>query len=387
MTGVNNKVAISATEFTLDVYKEVVKKSSDNIFMSPSSILVVMAMLHAGAKNRTQEQMTKTLHFGTKTEEDVLEMMTNFMSVLQQGSASVTLKSANRLYPHTDKSILQEYIDLISKHYKAEVKSMNYTTAFGAARKEINQWVEEETNNKIKQLLPAGSLNPLTAMVVVNAIYFKGNWATQFDSKRTKSMPFHSTAGEAKVDMMRKEIKMAKFSASKQLNCEVLELPYIGEEVTMIFILPNDKDGLPSLEKQLTLENMMQLRTGLGSQKMDVGIPKFKLESSHEMKDVLSSLGMPDAFDMGKADFSGMGKDLVVSKVFHKAFVDVNEEGTEAAAATAAVMMKRSLPTPPRSFIADHPFMFLIWDLRLNAPLFIGRFVNPGTLKASKDEL
>lgn len=388
MAGIKQAITDCTTEFSLDVYKQVVKSASDeNAFLSPGSILVVMAMLHAGARSNTKDQMTRTLHFDNKTQKEINEMMSRFMSVLKQGSGSVTLKSANRLYPHIDKTILEEYITSVTKNFHADVKSMDYTTTAEAARQEINQWVEDETNKKIKNLLPAGSLNSLTAMVVVNAIYFKGNWATQFEIKATKKMSFHGSGGTLPVDMMRKEIKKAKYGESQQRKCKVLELPYEGEELGMMFILPDSKDGLLTLEQELTMQELLKLRQELSAQKVDVGIPKFKLESSFEMKKILADLGMSDMFVESKADFSGMGKDLYVSQVYHKAFIDVNEEGTEAAAATAAVMMKRSAPMRPTTFIADHPFMFLIWDFRLNAPLFIGRYTKPASEMSGKDEL
>lgn len=382
----------SVNDFTLDIYKHVVKDhTADNVFMSPSSMMVVLAMLHVGARNKTEDQMSKVLKFEKLDKNSLLRKLETFVSTLKKGSKSVTLKTANRLFPHTDKTILEEYISMVSKHFMADVKSMDYTSKAEAARQEINKWVESETNNKIVNLLPGGSLNSLTAMVVVNAIYFKGNWATQFEPRSTKEGNFTKlNAEKVKVKMMQKRMKKVKYGENRSLACKILELPYEGEELAMVIFLPNSNDGLPALEKQLTLNNLLEMVSDTHTGTVDVLLPKFKLETSLELKTVLSALGMPDLFDESSADLSGMGKDLYVSQVYHKAFVDVNEEGTEAAAATAAVVMKRSIPIT-HNFSADHPFLFMIWDHRLKVPLFIGRFTEPlGTAEEasqSRDEL
>jgi serpin B len=344
--------------------------------MSPSSMMAVLTMLHTGARNNTQDEMTKVLKLDKLDKMSVLQHMESFVSTLKKGSKSVTLNTANRLFPHTDKTILQEYISLVTKHFKADVKSMDYTKNPEGARLEINKWVEGETNEKIKDLLPGGSLTPLTTMVVVNAIYFKGNWATQFETKDTNKKEFTKlNADKVQIDMMFRRMKKVKYGEDSALNCKTLELPYEGQELAFVVVLPNKNDGLPGLEKSLTLKALQSLVTECHPATVDVTLPKFKLETSLELKTVLSSLGMVDIFS-DNADLSGMGKELYVSEVYHKAFVDVNEEGTEAAAATAAVVMMNCIEIT-YNFAADHPFLFMIWDYRLHVPLFIGRFVEP----------
>lgn len=210
----------------------------------------------------------------------------------------------------------------------------------------------------------------------MNAIYFKGNWNEQFNPAYTRSDAFMNHEEKIQVPMMNKEFKKIKYTEDKQLACKALEIPYVGKEMGMVLLLPNDVTGLISLEKQLSPAALKTVMKQMREQKVSVKLPKFKLEASYEMKDILRKLGIIDLFDDSSADLSGIGEDLFVSQVFHKAFVDVNEEGTEAAAATGAVMMLCSY-TPPTTFIADHPFMFMIWDHRLDVPLFIGRLTNP----------
>ncbi|XP_045201585.2 leukocyte elastase inhibitor-like isoform X2 [Mercenaria mercenaria] len=392
MASSDRELSDCINDFTLDIYKHVTSQQpSGNLFMSPSSMMVVLTMLHVGSRNKTEDQMTQVLKLEKLDKKAILRHMETFVSTLKKGSKSVTLSTANRLFPHTDKTILRDYISLVSEHFKAEIKSMDYTTNAEGARVEINKWVEGETNSKIKDLLPGGSLNSLTAMVVVNAIYFKGNWATQFEPKDTKKSTFTKLNSDKEhIDMMSRRMKKAKYGENRSLACKTLELPYEGEELAMIVVLPNTNDGLLALEKQLTLENLQSLVSGVHPGTVDVSLPKFKLETSLELKKVLSALGMRDLFQ-DDADLSGMGKDLYVSQVYHKAFVDVNEEGTEAAAATAAVVMKRSIQRT-LDFKADHPFLFMIWDHRLKVPLFIGRFVEPPStagpgFQQTKDEL
>ncbi|XP_060063867.1 LOW QUALITY PROTEIN: leukocyte elastase inhibitor-like [Ylistrum balloti] len=248
---------------------------------------------------------------------------------------------------------------------------------FEAARREINDWVSTQTAEKIQDLLPQGSLNPLTAMVLVNAIYFKGDWKTKF--KVTKDMTFHSLKGQEKTVKMMFQ-KATKFPLKHDDDKKVLELPYKGNSLSMVIILPDDRDGLSALEEKLTPSALKGLMTDMPPIKVEVFLPKFKLKSGFELSEVFQQMGMKDLFDKTKADLSGIDASRMsyVSAIFHQAFVDVNEEGTEAAAATATavVMMKRSLPRPPLQFKADHSFMFVIEDNRSDTILFVGRFVD-----------
>ncbi|KFQ55849.1 Serpin B6, partial [Pelecanus crispus] len=270
------------------------------------------------------------------------------------------------------------------KLYHAGLEQTDFRHAWEDSRKQINSWVAERTDGKIQNLLAEGILDSLTRLVLVNAIYFKGNWEKQFNKEQTAEMPFHINKKETKpVQMM---FKMDKFNMTYigDFQTKILELPYVGNELSMIILLPDaiqdGSTGLESLERELTYEKLIDW---INPDMMDctevrVSLPRFKLEEDYDLKPLLSSMGMPDAFDLEKADFSGIsaGSDLVLSEVVHKSFVEVNEEGTEAAAATAGVMVLRCAPIVAE-FTADHPFLFFIWHNKTSSILFCGRFCSP----------
>ncbi|KAH3729965.1 hypothetical protein DPMN_055943 [Dreissena polymorpha] len=310
----------------------------------------------------------------------ILEDAEQLVKVLNKENNHVILKSANRLYSNRDKSILEDYIQAAVKYFAADVKSVDFTSNPEGSRQEINKWVEEVTNEKIKNMLPSGTIDTLTRMVVANAIYFKENCSRPFETRRTKKANFHTLGGQSvKVAMMQRTMHYPRFGENKDFNCRVLQLPYIGDEMAMVVLLPKTVDGLLEMEKSIDLVTLNQcIKNETFAPNFEVFIPKFKIESSLQLSGTLSALGMPDVFDESKADLSGMGNELCVSKVFHKAFVDVNEEGTEAAADTCGNAVYAShISRTWSSFEADHPFMFMIWHYELNAPLFIGRFTGP----------
>jgi len=244
-------------------------------------------------------------------------------------------------------------------------------------RKEINDWVETATQHKIKDFLPSESVTADTSMVVVNAIYFKGEWMDQFEVQGTRKEDFYGFEGVTKkVDMMRQRLDYAKYSHSADLKCKVLHLPYQGRDIAMVVILPDAVDSLPKLEAALNVQNLQKLVTESHNETVDVFLPTFKMKTSLDMQDTLQKMGMLDLFNNAKADLSGIGADLFVSKFFHKAYIAVHENGTEAAAAIEAEMLRGCMiPNRVMEFRADKPFMFLIWDYRVNVLLFMGRFV------------
>ena len=258
---------------------------------------------------------------------------------------------------------------------------MDFKGSTEAARLAINQWVEQKTANKIKDLLPHGALKPTTRLVLTNAIYFKGDWQTQFDKAQTKDEDFHlSPAQTKKVPLMHREGGFNYFNGG---TFQVLEIPYKSNELSMVIFLPKDPGGLPALEESLTSSNTQQWLGQLRPvPKVIVTMPKFKTTQQFELAGTLAAMGMPQAFT-ASADFSGMTgkKDLAISAVIHKAYIDVNEEGTEAAAATGVTMRTMAArapnPAPPPIFRADHPFVFLIRDHRSNSILFMGRTADP----------
>jgi serpin B len=339
--------------------------------------MVVMAMLHMGARKNTEVQIAKGLRLGTMDKKTLAKEMESFVGRLKESNQAVTLQTANKLFPHASKIISEDFIRLIVQHFRADVQTMDFTTRAEESRLMINTWVEQETRGKIKNLLPEGSINALTAMVVANAIYFKGNWKLKFNVEATSNAEFHISAQQTvTIPMMRQKFQKIRYSGRKDLGCQVIELPYVGDELGMVILLPDTIDGLVELEKKITPRILKDVMDKMVYNEITVHIPKFRLESSYKLKEILSALSMPDLFDERKADLSGIGQNLHVSNVFHKAFVDVNEEGTEAAAATGAVIALKSMLLETK-FEANHPFMFMIWDHKLDVPLFIGRLVNP----------
>ncbi|KAK1172457.1 leukocyte elastase inhibitor-like [Acipenser oxyrinchus oxyrinchus] len=370
------------TQFTLELFRKINESnSSGNIFFSPLSITAALAMVYLGAKGNTAAQMAKALHF-EKTM-DVHSGLQTLSADINKPGASYLLKLANRLYGEKTFSFLKEFLESTLKFYHADLAAVDFIGATEEARQQVNQWVESQTEGKIKDLLKKGSITGLTRLVLVNAIYFKGNWLNKFDEKNTKEMPFKLNKNESKPVTMMYQMKKFPFNYVPELKLQILELPYVEEELSMIILLPNEMDdsstGLQQLEKELTLEKIqewtkrdnMDTRTDIY-----VHLPKFKLEESYDLKTHLAGLGMADVF-CSKADLSGIngGPGLFLSHVVHKSFVEVNEEGTEAAAATAGIIAFCMLQE--EHFTADHPFLFFIRHNKTNSILFFGRYSSP----------
>ncbi len=363
------------TAFALDLYQQL-RANEGNLFFSPYSISAALAMTYAGARGNTEAQMAQTLHFTVDQAQlhpafGALEARLN--SVQQQGH--VKLGVANSLWPQKRYDFLPEFLALTKEYYGAEITSVDYANATEAARLMINEWVEARTEKKITDLLPPGILDTLTRLVLVNAIYFKGNWASQFDQQHTSGAAFWLASGKSVTVPMMNQMRRMRWRA-RQDGLQILELPYAGDDLSMVVLLPDEIDGLATLEKVLTARNLALWTVDLWETEVDVFLPRFKLTAAFRLDAELQALGMTDAFS-AKADFSGMdGRPdwLYIASVLHKAFVDVNEEGTEAAAATAVVMGVKSLPF---EFRADHPFIFLIHGNVTHSILFLGRVVNP----------
>jgi serine protease inhibitor len=346
-----------------------------NMVASPFSISAVMAMAYAGARENTAGQMKSVLSYPEK--DLVLQEGYEDMINVLQSNENFTLEAANRLFVHKNYKLLEAYTTLVEKHYRA----LPETVDFGQSEKTrgiINTWVEQQTKDKIKDLLPEGSLNALTRLVLVNAVYFKGDWKNKFNKSDTQKKTFTTAAGaQVDVDMMHKTAEY-KGARNKDLDCTILEMPYKGDRLSMLVFLSGMPEGFDAMEAKFASLDFLNLKMH-GQVKFEVSLPKFKLESSHNLVDNLKAIGMTDMFDMSKADFSGIDgtKDLYVSSVMQKAFIEVNEEGSEAAAATGMVMMMRSMPAPPQKFTCDRPFLFAIKDNLSGMVLFTGRVVDP----------
>ncbi len=346
-------------------------KQDGNLFFSPYSISAALAMTYAGARGETEKQMAKVLHFTLPQE----RLHAGFAASGKRMRADPDeLRIANSLWGQKDYGFLEDFLELTKKYYGAELKEVDFIKETEKSRKTINKWVEKRTEEKISELIGKGILSRYTVLVLTNAIYFKGDWMIQFDKKNTRDAPFAISA-DKKVNVPMMYLK-EKFKYWANEDLQVLELPYEREHLSMIVLLPKKADGLVEFEKSLTLDNLNNWLAGLRKREVMVYLPRFKITwGAFELKDVLKDMGMPHAFFWPPADFSGMTvrKDLFISNVLHKAFVEVNEEGTEAAAATA-VVMTRSVGTV---FRANHPFIFMIKDNRAGSILFMGRVVNP----------
>jgi len=387
-------VAEGNNSFAADVYRKLAE-GKGNLFFSPFSIRTALSMTYAGAAGATAEQCARTLYVtlgpatGVKLppgnrklsvipSEKYHAATAKLIGSIERGSGtSYDMTVANALWAQKGHPFLKEYTSLTRKHYDANLYQADFRTKAEPTRLEINAWVEKETRKKIKDLIPKGALGPATRLVLANAVYFKGKWTSEFGKKQTKDDSFIVAPGRTvTVPMMSQK---DSFPYADREGIQVLELPYRGDELSMVVLLPREKDGLPALEASLTGAKLRGLLSRLGRREIKVYLPRFKLESQFGLSHTLSALGMKDAFEPGKADFSGMdgGKDLFISAVLHKAFVDVNEEGTEAAAATGVVVGITAMPAPPIVFRADHPFIFLIRHRRSGAILFLGRMSNP----------
>lgn len=374
------------SKFALELYAKLssdpnVRPASGNLFFSPYSISTALAMTWAGAGGQTEKQMAKTLHFALG-QERLHQVFGSLEKELNTGGkkGGYQLSVANALWGQKGYGFLKEFRTLTKKNYGAGFREVDFINPAERekARKTINRWVEKKTKKKIKNLIQPGILNELTRLVLTNAIYFKGDWAIQFDKKDTRDAPFKISADKkVTVPMMRLE---DRFKYAETPDLQILELPYKNEDLSMIVLLPKKVDGLPDLEEALTPRNLNDRLGELRKQKVIVYLPKFKMTIGPlELKNILKSMGMKDAFSLPPiADFSGMTgtKDLFISNVLHKAFVAVDEKGTEAAAATAVIMARGGISHEP-VFRADHPFMFLIKDNRSASILFMGRVMNP----------
>jgi serpin B len=368
-------------EFCYDLYDRLSKKDG-NLFFSPHSIHSALGMALAGARNNTAREMAAVMRLTG----DAAAINAAYLASLAalepkntfDGKPAYELAVANALYGQKGYPFNPEYRTLLTSHYKAALYDADFARATEEARKQINGWVEEKTKEKIKDLIKPGVLDPSTRAVLVNAIYFKAAWAEQFSKNATKTAPF-TLEGSKTVDcsLMRRvdHYRYGSFDLA-----HAAELPYASGALNMVVILPKQGKTLADVENNLA-RDAQQYLGGLAHQKLDLQLPKFKFTAEFELGKTLVGMGMREAFQMGKADFTGIvsHEPFAIGEVIHKAFVDVHEEGTEAAAATAVVMRAGSAPRPeePVLFKADHPFLFLIRHRDTGAILFMGRVIQP----------
>jgi serpin B len=370
------------SSFALAFYRQL-HTSEGNLFFSPYSISTALALVYGGARGETEKQMAKTLHFSL--DQSCLHLA--FSTLQSQLNAmeregGLRLFVANSLRPQQGDGFLSAYLSLAKERYGVSLTPVDYEQATEGARRQINLWVKEKTEQKIKDLIQPGVLDAGTKLVVVNAIYFQGAWASKFDPKRTQDCPFLVAPGKSVTAPLMTQTARADYAETETL--QILSLPYLGGLSSMLVLLPKKTDGLQQLQEDLSLENLRSWEEQLRSRKVEIFLPRFKVTQQASLNALLQAMGMADAFRYPMADFSGIaeGRELFLSAVIHKAFVAVNEEGTEAAAATAVALRAGGLgpvdpPGPPPVFRADHPFLFLIRDNTSGTILFLGRLTDP----------
>lgn len=364
--------------FALDLYQRLNSKGK-NVFLSPYSISSAFGMCYAGARGNTKKEMSKVFHYPAD-QEQLHKNFAELNGALEkiQKKRHVELNIANSLWAQNDYSFLSEYFSIIKKYYAAKIENVDFEHNPEKARKEINDWTEENTNHLIEEIIPQGVLTPLAKLVLASAIYFKGEWLSTFESERTKDEPFWVTPEHSKdVPMMRQD---GYFEYAENRDIQALLLPYKGNDLSMVILLPRKKDGIRGLENRLTMKRITQWIGALQTQNTAIYLPKFAIESAFSLKEYLTSMGMRDAFLWPGADFSGMdGTELLfLSEALHKAWVKVDERGTEAAAATAVIMTLGAAPNESvKVFRADHPFVFIIKENTSGSILFMGKVSDP----------
>lgn len=360
------------TEFAFDLY-HALRGQDGNLFCSPYSVSTAVAMTYAGARGTTADQMARVLHF---TLPPTL-LHPAFGDLMQEVNGpqgrSYELYTANALWGQKGYVFQENFIATTREHYDAGVNEVDFVGLPEGARATINQWVAKQTHDKITELLPPGVIDRMTRLVLTNAVYFMGNWERPFDPRRTQDGEFHlSDKTTVVVPLMHHD---SSFRHMRNGDVIALDLPYRGRDLSMILLLPSENTPLSDLEKKLTPDNLDVWVRAMNPGRVMVTLPKFKVESQFSLETALSRLGMPLAFST-KADLSGIGRRraLYLSDVVHKAYVDVNELGTEAAAATGVGIRQEAAPP---SFAANRPFVFLIRDNRSGSVLFLGRVMNP----------
>ena len=376
--------AKSSNALAFDLYGKA-RAQAGNLALSPISISTALTMTWGGARGETAAQMKKVLHAEGDAER-AMDVSGKLLASFGNEGNKVTLRVANRLFGEKSYTFDQGYLDRTKAAFGAPLEALDFKKAAEPGRVHINAWVAKQTQDRIKDLLPPNALDGETRLVLTNAIYFLGDWQNQFDRDRTKPAAFHATAADAKDVPTMNQVEHFKFAATD--GVKLLEMPYEGGEVAMTLVLPDAPAGLDAVEQRLSPELLTKWITGMQFDRVVVALPKFEINpaASLSLGDTLQALGMPLAFDRASADFTGIANPpspadrLYISKVFHKAFVKLDEKGTEAAAATAVVMARAGSAAPskpPSEFKADRPFLFFLRHLKSGAILFMGRVSDP----------
>ena len=373
-----SEVVEANNQFAIDLYSEY-KSEKENVFFSPYSISTALAMTYEGARGQTAQEMQSVLHF---PKDDQVRRLgySNLYSNINNPDKEYVLNTANALWAEKSYTFIDNYFNIINTYHKGNVTNLDFVNDLEKSRLTINSWVESKTNDKIKDLIPPGAVSEYTRLVLTNAIYFKSDWAKQFKEVATRDAMFRNHESDnIEVEMMTMQ---DYFRYGENENAQILELPYSGNDLSMLILLPKN-DDIETLENLISTKKLTSWQEELKRQEVITFIPKFKFETKYFMSSILTQMGMPTAFS-DDANFSGMTKNnLLISEVIHQTFIEVGEDGTEAAAATAVIMrdnaaLPHSPKTTPPTFRADHPFVFIIQQKDSGNILFMGKVVNPG---------
>jgi len=368
------QVIAGNTRFALDLYGRL-RDRDGNLALSPYGISTALAMTYAGARGETARQMADVLHFDLPREDlhaAFAGMMAADRAAAEAGGYEFHL--ANALWGQQSYDFLGDYLDLTHRHYGAGLREVDFVHAAEQARQAINAWVAEHTADQVRELIHRGELTSDTTLVLANAIFFQGDWSSRFAPRHTRKGPFRINA-EQQVDVPMMW-QAGQFRCGWFEDLAVLELPYDGDRLAMVILLPADAGGLAAVEESLAPQSLERWLGAGRTQPVRVTLPRFQLDTRFNLADTLQALGMTEAFAGGRADFSGMTgrRELFLSLVIHQARIEVDEAGTEAAAGTGVVLKRGS---PPPDFTADHPFLFLVRDRQTGAILFLGRVMDP----------
>lgn len=373
-------LAQANSAFAFDLYRAL-REEPGNLLLSPYSISVALGMLYAGADGETERQMAETLHFALT--QDQLHSALNQLTLTLEGRAELPegegfqLHITNALWGQSGYAFLDAYLDVLARHYNAGINLVDFIGATEEARLVINDWVAEQTEDRIKDIIPEGALSTNTRLVLTNAIYFNAAWASPFEEEATQPEAFTSLDGQQTTTPMMRRTGYYPYTAADGMI--MVEIPYIGGQLSMLLLMPPVEE-FQSFEASLEEARLTQLLESLESTNLQLMLPSFEFEAEFSLAQYLSAMGMPDAFGV-EADLSGIDgtQDLFLQNVLHKAFISVDEEGTEAAAATAIVVGATSLGEEPIEVRFDHPFIFLIRDKETGTILFIGRLIQPSS--------
>ena len=375
------ETADANNSFAVEFYRQVYSSkdhAGKNLFFSPTSMHVAFSALYEGAREDTATQMEDVFGFDPDTQARH-DKTGRLLASLNRDDPHATLDMANALWVAKQYGLYESYIDTLRNVYLAHVENVEFP---GEGVDKINQWASDNTNGKIKEVLKQNDVSHLTLAVITNAIYFKGTWLAQFPEDLTEEDDFWTGTDNVRADFMEMG-EAAVFNYARSDGAQVLQLPYKGDRLSMLIILPDDRDGIKDLEDSLSADLVRKWQDGLQETEIEISIPKFEMKTNYDLTDPLAGMGMPNAFSKAAANLTGVADittlpgNIYVSKAVQDAYVKVNEEGTEAAAVTTIVMAVESEPPPPPRFVADHPFIFLIQDDESGAVLFMGKVMDP----------